>query len=270
MDEAKLRGDFQNLKSFFETSDGFLSFDTANLEVGFLQFQDLLHLYLNLQGLKLPEGVPNGTSSCGHIFEHGDVIYRCKNCTHDETCVLCSKCFNDADHIGHQISFSASKGSGGSCDCGEDESWCKPLHCPLHQDKSISLSLGAATDSALMNFFQQTIQEILPYIVQPYHTLKLDMLSNDNADRIISLVLFNDEKHSFDDVITILNNSRMLSGHPSAGRTPEHYAKTVDIFVQSVAGINSSYIFRVLLLLDKMLDAAFLSPLQQFVLLGFK
>ncbi|MBE7182595.1 MAG: hypothetical protein INR71_15550, partial [Terriglobus roseus] len=55
---------------------------------------------------------------CGHILKSGEPSYRCRTCTADETCVLCSRCFEASDHEGHQVSCSMSSGNAGCCDCG--------------------------------------------------------------------------------------------------------------------------------------------------------
>lgn len=57
--------------------------------------------------------------ACGHIFKSGDANYRCKTCTDDDTCVLCTRCFEASDHEGHMIHQSISQGNSGCCDCGE-------------------------------------------------------------------------------------------------------------------------------------------------------
>jgi len=38
---------------------------------------------------------------CGKVFSKGELAYHCKTCQHDDTCVLCKKCFDDSDHEGH-------------------------------------------------------------------------------------------------------------------------------------------------------------------------
>src|SRR5436190_24140782 len=38
---------------------------------------------------------------CGHIFRSGEASYRCSTCTVDDTCVLCSRCWDSSDHTGH-------------------------------------------------------------------------------------------------------------------------------------------------------------------------
>lgn len=233
MDEEKFTQGLGRIKSLLEASDGFLSFDGSCAKKSTEEFQSLLSTYLGDEGFVLPSDEPGATSSCGRIFEHGDVIYRCKDCTHDETCVLCSTCFNDDDHVGHRISFSVSKGSGGSCDCGEDESWNRPLHCPSHQSGPASNVQRPEIDDLLLGFFNYSLCELVPSIVQPYPAMKIHMASS--LDQVVSLVLFNDEKHSYEDVITILHHSTMLSGHPNAERTPEHYAKTIDHYVRHIS-----------------------------------
>ena len=53
---------------------------------------------------------------CGHVFKKGEVVYRCRTCGMDDTCVLCAPCFNGSNHDGHQIFFSVSSGNGTALD----------------------------------------------------------------------------------------------------------------------------------------------------------
>ncbi|KAF8455524.1 hypothetical protein BGX38DRAFT_1167297 [Terfezia claveryi] len=69
---------------------------------------------------------------CGHIFKSGEATYRCKTCSHDDTCVLCSKCFESSDHTGHAVYVSISTGNMGCCDCGDAEAWRVPVKCAIH------------------------------------------------------------------------------------------------------------------------------------------
>ncbi|EAU33574.1 conserved hypothetical protein [Aspergillus terreus NIH2624] len=71
---------------------------------------------------------------CGHIFRAGEATYRCVTCAADDTCVLCSRCFDASDHTGHQYQISLSSGNCGCCDCGDDEAWRLPLFCAIHTD----------------------------------------------------------------------------------------------------------------------------------------
>ena len=70
--------------------------------------------------------------ACGHIFKNGDSVYRCRTCTSDETCVLCARCFDASDHMGHLVVQTISMGNTGCCDCGDDEAWRIPVKCAIH------------------------------------------------------------------------------------------------------------------------------------------
>ncbi|SCU82921.1 LAME_0C03356g1_1 [Lachancea meyersii CBS 8951] len=68
--------------------------------------------------------------NCGRKFQPGEPIYRCKECSFDDTCVLCIHCFNPEDHQGHHVYTSiCSPLNSGICDCGDSEAWNRPLHC---------------------------------------------------------------------------------------------------------------------------------------------
>ncbi|GBE78568.1 hypothetical protein SCP_0114570 [Sparassis crispa] len=69
---------------------------------------------------------------CGHIFKKGESCFRCKDCALDDSCVLCSKCFEATDHANHNVSFFIAQQSGGCCDCGDIEAWLVPIDCPFH------------------------------------------------------------------------------------------------------------------------------------------
>ena len=71
-------------------------------------------------------------TACGHIFKSGESTYACKTCQADDTCVLCSRCFECSDHEGHQVYISVSPGNSGCCDCGDKEAWKKDVQCSIH------------------------------------------------------------------------------------------------------------------------------------------
>ena len=70
--------------------------------------------------------------ACGHIFRAGEASYACRTCGADDTCCLCSKCFDATDHTGHMVRISVSPGNSGCCDCGDPEAWKQPLFCTVH------------------------------------------------------------------------------------------------------------------------------------------
>ncbi|KAJ5293081.1 Mitochondrial intermediate peptidase [Penicillium atrosanguineum] len=128
---------------------------TAEKDLLELLFRSLVGHNEELIDHLFPEGVPNGPwklaeahgaregaeyseaargKRCGHIFRAGEATYRCVTCAADDTCVLCSRCFDASDHTGHQYQISLSSGNCGCCDCGDEEAWRLPLFCAIHTD----------------------------------------------------------------------------------------------------------------------------------------
>ncbi len=87
---------------------------------------------------------------CGHLFQKGEAIYRCRDCGLDDTCVQCSTCFQASIHIkeDHDVVFSVSSSSGGCCDCGDHEAWKQDVGCRYHSEASTA-DTSASTDMEL-------------------------------------------------------------------------------------------------------------------------
>lgn len=63
---------------------------------------------------------------CGKIFKKGDIVWTCRQCGKDGTCVQCDACFRKSKHEGHEVYFHrSSNDSSGCCDCGDVEAWGK-------------------------------------------------------------------------------------------------------------------------------------------------
>jgi E3 ubiquitin-protein ligase UBR1 len=169
---------------------------------------------------------------CGHIFKSGEATYRCKTCTADDTCVLCARCFDASDHEGHQVFVSVSPGNSGCCDCGDDEAWVRPVHCNIHAAAQLpgSKSAGKAKEGSslpeeLLESIRMTIARTLDYLIDVFscspEQLRLpkteeSILEDERTSRLTSrwygpgdtpevdqkfaLVLWNDEKHTVNDV----------------------------------------------------------------------
>ena len=69
---------------------------------------------------------------CGHVFKRGEVIWTCRTCAKDQTCVQCNECFLLSNHIGHETFFHPAGGFGGCCDCGDPEAWSLAGNCTHH------------------------------------------------------------------------------------------------------------------------------------------
>ncbi len=68
--------------------------------------------------------------ACGHIFKAGEATYRCKTCSSDDTCVLCSRCYDSSDHTDHMVYVSVSLGNSGCCDCSRSDDHGRPPVLP--------------------------------------------------------------------------------------------------------------------------------------------
>jgi E3 ubiquitin-protein ligase UBR1 len=169
---------------------------------------------------------------CGHIFKNGEATYRCKTCTADDTCVLCARCFDASDHDGHQVYVSVSPGNSGCCDCGDDEAWVRTVHCNIHsadagqQSKAAGKAReGSMLPDELLETIRMTIARTLDYLIDVFscspEQLRLpkseeSVMQDERQSRLTSkwydpgdqpeeceeycLVLWNDEKHTVNDV----------------------------------------------------------------------
>lgn len=173
---------------------------------------------------------------CGHILKSGEPSYRCKTCTADETCVLCSRCFDASDHEGHQVTCSVSQGLAGCCDCGDAEAWLRPVHCRIHSPLPGASSRaaekapeGPQLPQELLQSMRITIARVLDYLNDVIscspEQLRIpkteeSVLANERESRLNSppytdgsgeklqeeldtefaVLLWNDEKHNYNDV----------------------------------------------------------------------
>ncbi|KAK4517396.1 uncharacterized protein ATC70_000731 [Mucor velutinosus] len=192
---------------------------------------------------------------CGHLFKKGESVYRCRNCGLDDTCVMCSKCFHSTNHDGHDVKIWISRGAGGCCDCGDPEAWKIPLVCAIHSPNTDSTIPDTSTHAleplfsvppAIMQSVRDTITVVLDYILETFATSPEDVVSVGTVDSIkqdcidshealglpidapnqtYACILWNDEKHSFDNVIDIVVNALGCTKDEAA-----HAADCVDVY----------------------------------------
>lgn len=165
---------------------------------------------------------------CARTFKKGEAVYQCQDCSFDETCVLCSFCFNPKDHQNHSVFSYYSPGtSSGMCDCGDPEAFKVPLNCkcqsnPLESEelppdfqKSLYDTIQICLDYILdvTNFSIQTLPFIHEHINTPGSPLTSLRLSNysslpsgryggavdTNSMNLWYLVLWNDEHHTIEE-----------------------------------------------------------------------
>lgn len=185
--------------------------------------------------LRIAQGMVEGSEyseaargkACGHIFKAGDATYHCKTCTDDNTCVLCTRCFEASDHTDHNVTHSISLGNTGCCDCGDDEAWKIPVKCAIHTaDASTSAGKQRQAPSLpdeLVDSIKMTIGRTIDYLCDVIscspENLRLDKHAGNieldekgsyliakwyeepvDEDPEFALVLWNDEKHTVDEV----------------------------------------------------------------------
>jgi hypothetical protein len=68
---------------------------------------------------------------CQHPFKKNDIVWVCRTCQADETCVLCHACFKGSNHEGHDVAFYHAQ-AGGCCDCGDPDAWDPAGFCSKH------------------------------------------------------------------------------------------------------------------------------------------
>lgn len=158
-------------------------------------------------------------SVCGRVFKMGEPTYNCRECGMDNTCVLCVDCFKRSPHKNHKYKMGTSYG-GGCCDCGDVEAWKQDPYCQIHK-------LGLEKKHVNLNFLTNDMEK-RAYLVFQYvlcyaralltleHSpmLPVELESDDITDDLYSIyknqedsfctVLYNDETHTFDQVITTL------------------------------------------------------------------
>lgn len=168
---------------------------------------------------------------------------------------MCSKCFHSTNHDGHDVKIWISRGAGGCCDCGDPEAWKIPLVCAIHSpntDAAIpdtsahALEPLSSVPPAIMQSVRDTITVVLDYILETFATSPEDVVSVGTVDSIkqdcidshealglptdapnqtYACILWNDEKHSFDNVIDIVVNALGCTKDAAA-----HAAECVDVY----------------------------------------
>jgi len=175
------------------------------------------------EGSKALSSIPNANavSVCGVVFRAGDVVWTCRQCAKDQTCVQCDGCFKGSNHDGHEVYFHRANGSGGCCDCGDKEAWAKEGNCHEHNcqceqevDPLTCLPSAIASDmdvllragmGVLTSFLVGLVRGYAPWAQNPYiaHGGGVGRRADD-ADAanssLLTVTLHNDDVHTYTDV----------------------------------------------------------------------
>ncbi|CAG9782491.1 unnamed protein product [Diatraea saccharalis] len=160
---------------------------------------------------------PRRSTLCGRVFKQGEPAYSCRECGMDNTCVLCVECFKVSAHRHHKYKMGQSSG-GGCCDCGDTEAWKRDPFCELH-------AAPAGDDQSQSNINPEVVErmKIVASVVLSYclrllthdhaPSLPNDLRLKDTEKDLLQIldspdcyctVLYNDESHTFEQVITTL------------------------------------------------------------------
>ncbi|KAF7295603.1 E3 ubiquitin-protein ligase [Mycena indigotica] len=175
---------------------------------------------------------------CTHVFKKGESCYRCKDCTLDDSCVLCSRCFHATQHEGHNVSFFIAQQPGGCCDCGDDEAWRSVINCPFHPILPTSppprtynrpipddvpvvpnYPLRVTVPTDLRDSMTRTVALALDFILETLDyspdeptipadegSLRLQPSADPALREHYCVVLWNDDKHSYEEVTKLLTD----------------------------------------------------------------
>lgn len=154
-------------------------------------------------------------SVCGYVFKQGDIVWTCRQCAKDPTCVQCDKCFRKSDHEGHEVYFHRATGGGsGCCDCGDEEAWSRAGNCIDHNHPSRDNcstkdpleSVPPELVKGMRPVLKGAISVIVSYIiatVRGFSPLDSNLFYLECRERIEPLVarVHNDDMHTYDQVI---------------------------------------------------------------------
>ncbi|KAL4402382.1 E3 ubiquitin-protein ligase Ubr1 [Malassezia pachydermatis] len=240
----------------------------------------------------LPEYSKNRRGmTCGHVFRKGEPIFRCHDCSFDDTCVQCVTCFRHSIHAreNHDVLFSVADEGGACCDCGDEEAWKRDLGCEFHSlhpynepandtvasqgEQTLEALVAAVPDdvqqslhefsSLLLSFLLQTFlhapkqaplvmgpdvvdgvkrQPTLEHAFPDKGKARQETTDNDDEDNTLApapaplfvALLWNDEKHSFNEVSDKIQEvcTTMTT------RDARHFAEQVDRVGRQVVAMS--------------------------------
>lgn len=147
----------------------------------------------------------NVSTVCNRVFKSGEPFYSCRECGVDPTCVLCVNCFKQSAHRHHKYKIGTSMGNG-CCDCGDSEAWKQDSYCDEHKGSERSLQSTVITDR-MRDRCRLIFDSVLSYCMASLKVesnASLKGLEGDSGDDTFCTVLYNDETHTFEQVINAL------------------------------------------------------------------
>jgi len=178
---------------------------------------------------------------CQHPFRRNDIVWVCRTCQADETCVLCHACFSQSSHEGHDVAFYHAQ-AGGCCDCGDPDAWDPAGFCPHHgppprkKNKNNSNTDNNDDVSPLTPLQVKRVRGVVPAVVdwmvqriaqnaqagyQRAMVVRRSVIKNANSSKVDRMDLVNNldsiDSHSFgDDVNAVAEHADIEMGNTDA------------------------------------------------------
>ncbi|EPY53009.1 N-end-recognizing protein [Schizosaccharomyces cryophilus OY26] len=129
-----------------------------------------------------------GSEVCGHVFRDGEVIYRCKTCGSDSTCVLCAPCFRSTNHEGHETHVSISTSFSGVCDCGDPEAWKVDLPCKIHSHSETKddSSPEKCIPAELQKSISETVRIVLDFVLDVFSCSSINLKAQQSVESVLA------------------------------------------------------------------------------------
>lgn len=161
--------------------------------------------------------------TCGHQFLRGETCWRCLTCGYDETCALCTFCYNEQDHLGHDVHKSIiNRDFAGCCDCGDEDAY-RNSPCPLYRQPP-QIQINTLINEELINHINQLLGILLDFIIDFTNYSVTCLSPSERADQIrlrhqicvfnkkvyhgvdqdsfkYALVLYSDQVHQYRDAV---------------------------------------------------------------------
>lgn len=184
---------------------------------------------------------------CGRRFDRGESCYRCLTCGYDETCSMCSHCFQREKHQGHEIHKSIiQKDNAGICDCGDDMAYpnSQCIHYLSLEGRKPPRTLSESQLDHLLN----ALSVMLDYVIDVMHNSFACIIPYQTQEEIVASVKYSaldSERYQGYDVPSgkygLVLYSDQVHQYKDAVQRIQYVTRKVDDFAEMVASRCNSH-----------------------------
>lgn len=121
------------------------------------------------------------SSKCGLVWTTNFVAYRCRTCAISLCMSLCTDCFLNGNHEGHDFNMFRSQ-AGGACDCGDPFVMKEGGFCHHHKPKGQDSLTKTLPPNSLLCIANEIVPRLLQYLV-------LYLRENNFASKFMSYII---------------------------------------------------------------------------------